>query len=254
MGNEQQRPVGGEGEPKRRGRKPAVATVAAEAAGDDDNFNLNGQRLGRKGRETRERIIAAAQKLLAGPPSTPISLSAVAREADLKMTTLYLYFKDLTELLLATLEPVMETAEEAYMGLARERWPDADLNACCLRFVNAYLAFWRKHSFLLHLRNSMADQHDERMMIHRVRSAQPMISMLVRQMDCANPTPDSPSLSMATVLLTGVERVVTIVTDTILVNFFGSSMSEQMTLRRIEAEAKLMELAIREIRQQMRAG
>lgn len=253
MGTEQQRLADGEGAPKRRGRKPA-AVPAITATSDEDSFNLNGQRLGRKGRETRERIIAAAQKLLAGPPSTPISLSAVAREADLKMTTLYLYFKDLTELLLATLEPVMETAEDAYMALARDRWPDEDLNACCLRFVNAYLAFWRKHSFLLHLRNSMADQHDERMMVHRVHSARPMISMLVRQMDCASPAPDSPALSMATVLLTGVERVVTIVTDTILVNFFGSSMSEQMTLRRIEAEAKLLELGIAEIRRQMRAG
>ncbi|MBB6253344.1 TetR/AcrR family transcriptional regulator [Nitrospirillum iridis] len=250
MGREPDGQAGGDSEPKRRGRKAASATVAKQI----DNFNLNGQRLGRKGRNTRERIIAAAQSLLSGPRSTQITLSAVAREAELKMTSLYVYFKDLTELLLATLEPVMETAEAAYLSLVRERWPDEALNACCLRFLNAYLAFWREHSFLLHLRNSMADQYDERMMRQRVDAARPLITMLVRQMDGDPTIIDSPALSMATVLLTGVERVVTIVTDTTLVSFFDGSMTEQLALRRIEAEAKLMELGIRELRRHAANG
>jgi AcrR family transcriptional regulator len=69
------------------------------------SHNLVGQRLGKKGRDTRERILAATDRLLAGPPDTAISLSAVAREASLAMTTLYIYFNDLTELLLAVLDP-----------------------------------------------------------------------------------------------------------------------------------------------------
>src|SRR6201995_3065199 len=78
------------------------------------SHNLLGQRLGKKGRDTRERILAATERLLAGPPDAPITLSAVAREASLGMTSLYLYFNDLTELLLAQLSATMSLAREAY--------------------------------------------------------------------------------------------------------------------------------------------
>ena len=46
------------------------------------SHNLNGQRLGRKGRDTRARILAATNELLANSVDVPISLSAVAREAS----------------------------------------------------------------------------------------------------------------------------------------------------------------------------
>src|ERR1700761_2044010 len=88
------------------------------------SHNLLGQRLGKKGRDTRERILAATERLLAGPPDAPITLSAVAREASLGMTSLYLYFNDLTELLLAQLSTVVAQTEEAYAGHLRGHWPD----------------------------------------------------------------------------------------------------------------------------------
>ena len=66
-----------------------MVKAASSAAGENPlSHNLQGQKLGRKGRVTRERIIAAAEKLLAGPPGTPVTLSAVAREASLARTTL----------------------------------------------------------------------------------------------------------------------------------------------------------------------
>jgi AcrR family transcriptional regulator len=88
------------------------------------SHNLNGQRLGRKGRDTRDRIIAAAQILIADRYAPPLTLSAVAREASLGMTSLYNYFGDLTELLLALLEPVVVEAETAYISKLRARWSD----------------------------------------------------------------------------------------------------------------------------------
>src|SRR5262245_17067431 len=102
------------------------------------SHNLVGQRLGRKGRDTRARILAATEKLLAGPTDTAISLSAVAREASIGMTTMYLYFSDLTELLLAVLTPIMESAENSYIGHLRTVWPDDALNEHCRKFVEAY--------------------------------------------------------------------------------------------------------------------
>jgi len=75
--------------------------------------NLHGQKLGRKGRVTRDRILAATIELLESPSGEPITMSAVARKASLGMTSLYNYFNDFSELLLAVLDPVMEEAEFA---------------------------------------------------------------------------------------------------------------------------------------------
>src|ERR1700743_1868703 len=97
---------------------------SAFSAVDNDTLshNLLGQRLGKKGRDTRDRILAATERLLAGPPDAPITLSAGAREASLGMTSLYLYFNDLTELLLAQLSATMSLARESYGDHLREHW------------------------------------------------------------------------------------------------------------------------------------
>lgn len=226
----------------RRAKAPSRGTSSIAKA---VSHNLNGQRLGKKGRDTRERIICAAQTLLDRPE--PITLSAVAREASLGMTSLYLYFTDLTELLLAVLEPVMATAEEAYIRAMRARWPDDSLNVHCYEFVSAYYAFWNRHSRILHLRNSMADQHDRRMAVHRVSSAQQLIHLLVDQMDYERRSGNMWAMDMATVLLTGIERVITMATDANVRQMVEAQRPHQVP-DRLRTVARLLELGIREFR------
>jgi AcrR family transcriptional regulator len=211
------------------------------------SHNLLGQRLGRKGRGTRERILAATAQLLAEPSDAPISLSAVAREASLGMTTLYLYFSDLTELLLAALEPIMASAEGSYIAHLRARWPDHDLAAHSVEFVQEYHAFWKRHTRILHLRNSLADANDARMRMNRIQMSQPLIQLLVSQMDDDPATHRSTSSYMATVLLTGIERIVTVATDA----FFSKMPIEDRDVHvgnLLIAEARLLELAVRDRR------
>lgn len=224
------------------GRSSGAAALAKTLS-----HNRNGQRLGRKGRDTRERIIAATNEVLAGPADVQLSLSAVARKASLGMTSLYVYFNDLTELLLAVLEPVMTTAEETYVSLLRSHWQDEELGARALEFVAGYHGFWVRHSRLLHLRNSMADRQDERMLLHRVRSAQPVMRLLVEQMNGDLDKPGSPVFSMATALMTGLERVVTVTTDDTLQNLLHARFSSNHT-HLLQAEARLLELGIRDYR------
>jgi len=195
------------------GQAVVANTAVSNVDGGPLSHNLQGQRLGRKGRGTRERILAATERLLAGPLDTPISLSAVAREASLGMTTLYLYFSDLTELLLAVLDPIMRSAEDRYIGDLRRRWPEEELAGHCRRFVEAYHGFWEQHSRILHLRNSYADNQDPRMIEYRIETTRPMIGLLVKQMDGDPAAILSPSFGMATTLLTAIERLVTISTD-----------------------------------------
>lgn len=226
----------------------AVAHLPQEVANGSVSHNLNGQRLGRKGRGTRERILAACAELLVDPDEPPLSMSAVARRASLGMTSLYNYFADLAELLLAVLEPVMATAEESYLALLREPWPDAELAACCQAFMQTYHGFWSRHSRLLHLRNTMADAGDRRLLLQRIDAARPLIGLLCMQMggredeDIA-----SPRLAMATVLATGIERTVTVATDVGLTGLFGPEQRRPEDFYLLPG-ARLIELAIRDTR------
>lgn len=220
---------------------------AAESAARAISHNLNGQKLGRKGRGTRERILAAAAELLAADDDTPISLSAVARRASLGMTSLYNYFTDLTELLLAVLEPVMASAEAAFIGMLRERWPEEELGERSREFILAYYNFWSRHARLLHLRNSMADARDRRMMMHRVTATLPIITLVVHQMDGDINDPDSLVMPIATVLMTGIERTITVATDVNLTGLFGENARRPEGYYLLPA-ARMMELMIRDAR------
>lgn len=232
---------------------PTAKGPKSAAPGQALSHNLLGQRLGKKGRDTRERILAATDRLLADPRSMPISLSAVAREASLGMTTLYLYFSDLTELLLAALEPIMASGEQAYVAHMRTRWPDDALGGHCATFVTAFHAFWEKHSRILHLRNSYAANLDKRMVRHRIASAQPMISLLIRQMDGDPDDYQSPASGMATVLLTGVERMVTVATDVDMPYALADAPPPRIP-NLMRAQARLLELGIREGREAAAKG
>lgn len=214
------------------------------------SHNLNGQKLGRKGRITRERILAAAAELIANEPENPLSLSAVARKADLGMTSLYNYFGDLTELLLAVLEPVMASAESEFIGQMRDYWSDEELGEHCARFVEAFHGFWDRNARLLHLRNNMADAHDLRMMQHRVKSTQPVIRLLVSQMDGDPGVIESPASALSTVLMTGIERSITVSTDDYLTTLFGEP-NPRSKLHYLWPAARIMELTIRDARAQM---
>jgi AcrR family transcriptional regulator len=231
--------------------RPPEQLDAAPVLGADPavslSHNLNGQKLGRKGRDTRERIIAAAAALIAESDEAQVSMTAVARRVSLGMTSLYNYFADLTELVLAVLEPVMATAQDEYAGLLGQRWPDSELDERCLEFVLAYHHFWARNSRLLHLRNAMADQLDERMIDHRVTSTRPVIDQLAWQMAGVDGIIRSEARRMASMVVTGVERSVTIATDRMLADKLGWDV-EADEHRFVAPGARLMALAIRDMR------
>lgn len=230
------------------GEGSGAAPLPALAIADAASHNLAGQKLGRKGRDTRDRIIAAAVELIyCSPPETQISLSAVARQASLGMTSLYNYFSDLPELLLALLEGVMVTAEESYLALMRTRWPNEELVERCYQFVSGYHGFWTRHTRILHLRNSLSDDGDQRMIDQRVGATQPIIRRIVEQMDGDPRAPRSPEFAMATVLMIGIERSVTISTDRELPMLIAEDIQHDSN-HFLRPCARLMEMAIWDMR------
>jgi AcrR family transcriptional regulator len=225
----------------------STTPIKRRAAPREVSHNLNGQRLGRKGRDTRDRIIAVAQEIIASEDDALITISEVARRANLRMASLYVYFADLTELGLAMLEPVMAEAETSYLEVLRTPWPDAELGNRCELFVQGFYRFWQRNSGVLHLRNTMADRKDLRMTEHRINAARPVIGLLVQQMGEDPNARGSAAVGMATILYMGFERAVNIATD----RHFGDAMGERFAPdieHYMEAEARLFELAIADFR------
>ena len=223
--------------------------VEAESipAGGDISHNLAGQKLGRKGRDTRDRIIAATLEVLEESEDMIISLSAVARKAKLGMTSIYVYFADLTELLLAVLEPVTAEGQTAYLEGLCERWPDDALDARSRQFLDAYYDFWKRHSRILHLRNVLADRHDERMMQVRVGAAMPILQGIRQQFAPEGKELDPRLGAMASVLVAGIERSITLSTDTSIPARLAKAFAPAKEPL-IDAAAQLMVTAIRESR------
>lgn len=208
------------------------------------SHNQVGQRLGRKGQETRERILAAMLSLLADRDGPPVTFTAVAKEANVRLTNLYLYFPDMGQMLLAALGRVMETAEEAYLDLLRPRWSDEALYESCLAFLRAHYAFWERNARLLHLRNALADAGDMRVLAYRHEVTAPIMDLLAAQMDCESGNRDT--VRVATVFMTLLERVATVVTNP---QFREMSTLDDAAQRShayglLDAEAEVMSLAM----------
>lgn len=213
------------------------------------SHNLSGQRLGRKGLATRDRIVSAMLNLLSDAEGPPLTLTAVAREAGIGLSNLYLYFPGLSDLLLAALSQVMESHAPDFMGIIRKYWPADKLEECCQAFVMAHFEFWSRHVRLLHLRDAIADANDQRVVDYRYYLAKPVMDDLAAQMD----SPDGRRCPMAPdtalILFTSLERMAKIYTTRGMLRVSGRVADEafrERMLRQLCAEAHILALAIRD--------
>lgn len=238
-------------QPPTRGDNPPQ-TEGPQIGETCGSHNLVGQKLGPKGRDTRERILAAAERLIERLPGSAVTLSAIAREASVGMTTLYLYFGGLGELVLALSEPASRVACARLEGHLRRYWPDAELFGRCLSFIEEYHGVRTAHARLFQLRDSLADGGDALVAEYRRGTAQPIAALLEHQMglDAADreAAPVAEMAEMAIVLLSGIDRVAALSVQPHHV----AAPDAALDRARIVAQARLLELAIREGR--ARAG
>jgi len=216
------------------------------------SHNQMGQRLGRKGLQTRERIISAMLSMLQNTVNQPVNLTTIANAAEVRLTNLYRYFPDLGTLLLAALDRIMATADAAFLNKLRNRWGDDSLDTDCIAFLQAHFRFWAHNARLLHLRNTLADNHDERVIEHRNVTIMPAIFLLARQLSAKSNSPVCPDNHLTAIVLhTGIERLATVLTNPLLAPFIDHPKGEnEGTYRQdlIRAEAEILSLTVRERR------
>ncbi|MDE1145159.1 MAG: TetR/AcrR family transcriptional regulator [Azospirillaceae bacterium] len=135
--------------------------------------NKNGQKLGRKGLETRGRLTDAARRLLAHQSPFDLTVVAIAREAALASATFYLYFDDVQDVLYALSDEAGAELRELDL---RVRPGHAEEDA--LAFVETFYELWRRHAVVLSYRNLESDRGNPRFMRLRTATAIPVLNRL----------------------------------------------------------------------------
>jgi AcrR family transcriptional regulator len=129
--------------------------------------NLNGQAMGRKGSETRQRLMDATVELLERRSLRDVSVSEIATLAGTSSSSFYIYFEDVPAAALAAASGIEQYTPE--MGrLLEQRWTRADAQRNAVALLDSYVGFASRHHAILRVRNLAADEGDRR--FHEARS------------------------------------------------------------------------------------
>jgi AcrR family transcriptional regulator len=174
------------------------------------NTNKDGQAIGRKGAESRARLLEATRKLLGELPSArKLTASSIARAAGLASQTFYLYFDDVEEILLSlSIEASEDTAD--IIAALDAAWKPAAPRDYTETVVDAFYRYWDRHRAILNIRNYMADRGDEPFFKARNESALPIITRVAARIRIAqgeDRLTERDALARAIIFFSAIERM-----------------------------------------------
>lgn len=148
-------------------QKPAVGRRTSADPTRKHPRNLNGQAMGRKGSETRRRLITATVELLERRSLRDVSVSEIANLAGTSSSSFYIYFEDVPAAALAAATEIEQYTPD--MGrLLEQRWTRTDAQRHAVALLDSYVSFASRHHAILRVRNLAADEGDRR--FHEARS------------------------------------------------------------------------------------
>jgi AcrR family transcriptional regulator len=133
---------------------------------ESSDRNQNGQAMGRKGLQTRNRLIEATLAQLETTRLRDLRVSEIARQAGMSTATFYVYFPDVADAVLAVLEQTTQATPEL-LALIDGDWGEGDADERAQRITQSYSDHWGQHHALFRVRNLAADEGDERFRIAR---------------------------------------------------------------------------------------
>jgi AcrR family transcriptional regulator len=146
----------------------------------DPTVALDGRALGRRGAQTRRRLLDATAELLETHGIRDLRVVDIARSVGSSPATFYQYFRDVEEAVLALAEEVGD--EIAPLVSRLETSWDADGGLDDARaLVDGFVDYWDRHRAVLRTRNLAAQEGDERFRDVRHRTLRPfMVSLTAK--------------------------------------------------------------------------
>jgi AcrR family transcriptional regulator len=169
--------------------------------------NKQGQALGRKGEESRRRLLDATLALLTKGSMHKISASAIAREAAMASQSFYLYFKDIDEVILALAQEAAVDLQGVVALLANAPG-DSEPKMLSKQVIDAFADYWDRHRPILIARNYIADSGNMQFLKLRQDATMPMIHALADRIQAARQDVTRvEAVSRAVVVYSAMERL-----------------------------------------------
>jgi AcrR family transcriptional regulator len=173
-------------------------------------LNKQGQTLGRKGLESRAKLMDAARRLLETHSPVEVTAVAIAAEAGTSPASFYMYFDDTKDILYA-LSEVAGEAMAAIHPIFDEPWVDDHLEQRAMEVVQAIANVWAEHRQVLRFRNMEADRGDPRFEALRMNTYIPFIERFAQRILTINPAGENrrraDAYAEATVFHAAMERL-----------------------------------------------
>ncbi len=150
-------------------------------------LNQHGQKMGRKGRETRQKIMNVALQMLEHRSYKDLTVAEVAQEAGVSSSTFYVYFEDIEDVLFACVQSAALDLGELYDTLKQD-WSADNLQSCVQRYVDVYNKLWEKYRVELRVRNLEADQGNLKFLNIRIETTKDILQMLGKKISQLNPS------------------------------------------------------------------
>ncbi|WP_050460663.1 TetR/AcrR family transcriptional regulator [Herbaspirillum autotrophicum] len=148
--------------------------------------NKQGQALGRKGQETRARLMEAARRLLRSQSPVELTTVAVAAEAGTSPASFYMYFDDTKDILFALSEVAGQDMEKIH-AIFDQPWEIDHAEKHAIDVIDALNEVWNKHRAVLRYRNLEATRGDRRFEELRMNTFIPFIERFAERILSINP-------------------------------------------------------------------
>lgn len=171
--------------------------------------NKHGQSIGRKGEESRRRLMDATRLLIVNHPAHKVSASAIARAAGLASQTFYLYFQDIDEILLALSDEASGDMEDVHQALQAEGVAAGPAEQS-RRFIDAFSKYWDRHRAVLSMRNYLADSGHPAFLTVRHQAAMPVIEAITDRIMESHAAADldrRTAMARSVIIYSAIERI-----------------------------------------------
>ncbi|MBK5288585.1 MAG: TetR/AcrR family transcriptional regulator [Acidimicrobiia bacterium] len=186
-----------------------------------DSVALDGRALGRRGTETRQRLLDATATLLEDNGLRELRVADIARAVQVSPATFYQYFRDVEAAVLALSARVGEETA-SLTGLLAEDWDGPDGLDRARRLVEEFIANWDQHRAVLRTRNLAAQEGDDRFRAVRNDALRPLTEGIAAKVAARTETGLAP-YAAAAAMVSMLERMAAFHTD---LTAYGTSRAE----------------------------
>jgi len=174
--------------------------------------NKSGQEIGKKGSETRKRLLDATFVLLDQKRLKEIRSAEISTIAQAAPSTFYLYFQSVEDAVLELIKELDQSNQHVTEPL-HEEWNTDNCYNNAFRFISRFITYWDENYSALRVRNLAADEKEAAFAKARLASLNPTIQRIEEIITLSQkagrvPTELHPR-SMAAVIVASLERLAT---------------------------------------------